>query len=478
MMSRHRLAALWLFLVSGVVPLQAQDFFLTVTNTPDPILIGSNINYSLSVSNATGQNLNPGEITSHYDTNLTEFVSATNQANTITNIDTNTPGLVTFEIPPNGLPINGVLEILMQLRATGAGLLTNRFRIELNDQGRTDPAETNVVSAIKARVDLGIKVVGPSRGVFVGDFFNYQLLATNAGPEEALGIVVTNPFPAHVSLIGLYPSNLTELVDGSVIFSVGKLTNKESSSATVSVLATNATNFNWITANISSPYILDDNTNNNIFSNNIPILIPELGQIIVTNLSDQELNQQTGWMEQRVLLENVSTSRVDSVRLLVEGLTNGLDLVNVTGTNWTTPYVAHGAALPAGEQLALILEYFSPNRTAGEDPMFTAYGTPQLDLTPVEGSGVTVDRFVLINFTNAPNMNDGRVLLEWPVTNSGPFQVVYDEQAGFTNAKGSLPLVTVPDGANRVQWLDYGPPRTLTAPSNATSRFYRVIELP
>jgi len=220
--------------------------------------------------------------------------------------------------------------------------------------------------------------------------------------------------------------------------------------------------------------ILDTNTANNSFTTNVPILTPITTQIVASVISPQVFNPQTGWMEQRVRLENVTTSGVDSVRLLVGGLTNLL--VNVTGTNGMTPYVAHGAAVEGGQTLELILEYFNPERTAGGEPTsLTAYGTPRLDLTPQEGGGIPVSRIVRIGFTN---LNNGRILLEWPATAGAQYQVIYDEQVGFGEAKGSLPLVATPSQANRVQWLDYGPPRTLSAPSNAPSRFYRVIKLP
>lgn len=457
-----------LCLLIGANAVRAQSFVLTLTNTPDPILLGRNITYSLSVSNATGQNLNPGFITSAYGKNA-EFVLATNLFGI-----TNTPGLVIFEIPSDAFPANGVIDVFLELRGTNVGRLTNTFTVEIVDQGQTFPASTSVVSTIiLPAVDLGISIAGPADGVFPGDVFSYRLLASNAGPDEAAGVVVSNALPDHVSLLGLSPSESVELVDGYVLFSPGTLTNRESADAIVSVLATNAASSNRITAVITAPNVSDTNPANNSFSTNVPILTPDSNQIVVVDLSTQLLNQQTGWMEQRVLLENVGTTAVDSVRLLVGGLTNAL--INVTGTNGTTPYVAHGAGLGAGEQLAILLEYFNPSRMAGADPLLTAYGTPPLDLTPQDGVGIPVDRIVRVT---SSTLNDGRILLEWPVTSDGPFQVIYDGEAEFGGAKGSLPLVQAPAGANRVQWLDYGPPRTQSAPSNTATRFYRIIELP
>jgi hypothetical protein len=38
------------------------------------------------------------------------------------------------------------------------------------------------------------------------------------------------------------------------------------------------------------------------------------------------------------------------------------------------------------------------------------------------------------------------------------------------------PAIVAP--ANRVQWIDYGPPTTTSAPTNSSARFYRVFQNP
>jgi uncharacterized repeat protein (TIGR01451 family) len=450
----------------------AQDFVFTRLDAPEEVEVGERIVYSIAVSNATTFNLGDSFITSEYDTNLAVFASATNAFPILTN-----DGLVRFEIPIGNWPQGGVIEVLLELQGTNDGNLTNVFTVNSTNIV-TIPEITNVITTIiTPDADLGISVFGPANGVFPGDSFSYQLLATNAGPDAASEIIVSNPFPANVSLLSLSPSNSLSVFDGFVLFSVGTLTNEGSAIATVSVLATNAAATNLIEANISAPIINDTNAANDFALTNVPILLPDTNQLTVTGISGQALNLQTGWVEQRVRIRNIGTSDVASVRLLVGDLTNQLvALVNASGTNGTTPYAAHGGPLPAGGELDVLLEYDSPTRnTTGPDPTWQAYGTPPLDLSVRDGDEVLVDRILPIQ---SANLNQGRILLEWPVTTGARYQVVYDEQATFATAKRSSPVVVAPEGLNRVQWLDYGPPRTLTPPSNAPSRFYQVIELP
>jgi hypothetical protein len=52
--------------------------------------------------------------------------------------------------------------------------------------------------------------------------------------------------------------------------------------------------------------------------------------------------------------------------------------------------------------------------------------------------------------------------------------VVYSDNNTFSNALIAPPSIVAP--ANRVQWIDYGPPTTVSAPTNTSMRFYRVFE--
>jgi hypothetical protein len=76
-------------------------------------------------------------------------------------------------------------------------------------------------------------------------------------------------------------------------------------------------------------------------------------------------------------------------------------------------------------------------------------------------------------------VTDG-VLLEFPTLNTFSYYVRYtdtlaDFSAQTTNDIAILTAVPAFRGNGRtVQWLDNGPPRTVSAPS--TNRFYRILE--
>jgi hypothetical protein len=67
------------------------------------------------------------------------------------------------------------------------------------------------------------------------------------------------------------------------------------------------------------------------------------------------------------------------------------------------------------------------------------------------------------------------MLLEWPTVANQRYTVVYSDDASFSNAMIAPPSIIAP--ASRMQWIDYGPPTTISVPTNA-ARFYRVFQNP
>jgi hypothetical protein len=68
------------------------------------------------------------------------------------------------------------------------------------------------------------------------------------------------------------------------------------------------------------------------------------------------------------------------------------------------------------------------------------------------------------------------MLLDFPATAGQKYVVVYSDNIQFSNAMIAPPAFVA--GANDVEWIDFGPPDTISAPTNSTARFYRVIQNP
>ena len=281
-------------------------------------------------------------------------------------------------------------------------------------------------------------------------------------------VLLTNLLPRGTLLLGFTPTNQSAtFTNGALVLNLGTLTNGASSTVHLTVQPTN-TGPQTFSALVGAAGLQDSRPANNTVGTNIIIGTGITGQIIATNASAMTLNAQTGLMEQTVRLRNVGTSAVASVRLTVTGITNWL--YNAIGTNYGNPFVVYANALNPNQSVSLLLEYVVPARQpiSIADTNYSAVGVAAFDVLPPSGTNGSfgVTRTVLLA--------DGSLLIEFPSVLGATYSILYSSDTSFTNALLAQPAVTAP--ADRVQWIDDGPPKTITPPLSTTSRFYRVIK--
>jgi uncharacterized repeat protein (TIGR01451 family) len=336
-------------------------------------------------------------------------------------------------------------------------------------QNVPNSASTNVVvqvTNIATQTDLGLSVSGFAQGVLVGDTLTYRATVTNRGPGAAQNVVLTNILPAGIALIRVSPTNeILSLNNRVLLLSLGTLSNATASVATVSVQPTNA-GVQTFFVSVGAAGLADSNRLDNVFSTNITVGEVITGQVVATLPSPMIFDPQTGLMNQRVRLTNVSTSAVDSVRLTVSGLTNWL--YNAIGTNNGHPYVVYPSTLDPGQSVDLMLEYFVPTRVPIDiaESNYTAVGVPGFNVASPGGTNG------VFSITRAVLLRDGTLLIEFPSVLGASYSVIYSTNVDFSNPLIAQPNIIAP--ADRVQWIDAGPPKTLSPPDSETSRFYRV----
>jgi hypothetical protein len=124
-----------------------------------------------------------------------------------------------------------------------------------------------------------------------------------------------------------------------------------------------------------------------------------------------------------------------------------------------------------GSNVVFLLEYFLPGLTAVTNQTLLAQevGVPSPPGLPPGAQSVPLqagrDPLLLAN---------GRFLIEWPAIVGRTYTVQYSSD--MTTWKTAVQALVAAGTA--VQWLDDGPPKTETKPSQAGSRFYRVFLLP
>jgi hypothetical protein len=221
---------------------------------------------------------------------------------------------------------------------------------------------------------------------------------------------------------------------------------------------------------VSTNNVDDTNTDNNSASFNVTVSDFFSGQLVAVTNSAQTTNFQNGFIEQNILLSNIGTNAVAAARVVVTGLTTNR-LYNAVGTNNGSPFVVYNAALDTNQSVNLLLQYSVANRSAFPftNSQLHPFAVIVPDLTPPAVVAVSTN----INITRILRLSKGSILLEWPTVTNRIYTVVYSDNILFSNAMIAPPSIVAP--ANRTQWIDYGPPTTVSHPTNAPIRFYRVF---
>jgi uncharacterized repeat protein (TIGR01451 family) len=359
-----------------------------------------------------------------------------------------------------------VVTMTMSVTPTSVGYLTNLPSAATNGVffGFASNFVVQVTNAMPV-ADLAVAMTGPASQVFTNDWMVYGVSVTNLGPGAATGVFLTNTLPPGVGFKSVSPV-FTRLGSGSnVIFNLGTLASGAFANLYLTVQPTNAGTLTFVSV-VSTNSVLDLNpTNNSAFiimavSNFLP------GQLVAYTNSAQVPNGQVGYLEQAIVVSNAGSTTVAAARVIVTGLTNRL--VNAVGTNDGNPFVVYSAALDTNQSVSLLLQFY-PNRTPfafGNAQLHPVEVTP-LDLTPPANLSSNV------NFTGIFQMPSGGMLLEFPTLMNRTYTVEYSSNLLSTNWLAVQPAIVAP--ANYTFWIDYGPPATLSQPTNSAMRFYRVF---
>ena len=448
--------------VTNPPPAQA-DLSIAATAAPNPVGVGSNLVYSITISNAGPATASGIVISNHFSANEA-FVSA-NRNNAFVTLPT------TFLlVEPNPLAAGASDTYQVVVRPLVAGNLTNLFQISAT---QTDPVLTNnsatVISTVTngppASVDVALSITSAPNPVGVGAPLTYSLTVTNNSLTTATGVMVSNTLPPNVSLFSLLPSEGTASNNAGVVtFIVGGLPNGIAATLAI-VLIPNAAGLLTNIAVASSTQTDSQPANNTITNVTTAVTVP-ITNLVLTVLSPITLNPQTGLFEQKVEVSNGGPSTPSSVMVLISGLAANATLYNATGITNGTPFVQSASPLGVGSNVIFLLEFYVPTRVAPANLTFTVQASPPVIPPVVSGTILSISRTIVLA--------NGSVLVEFSAVPGQIYAIQYSSD--MVTWQTAVPVITAP--ANQVQWIDSGPPKTASSPAQQGARYYRVILLP
>jgi uncharacterized repeat protein (TIGR01451 family) len=210
----------------------AADLSLTKSDSPDPVLEGELLTYSLTAHNSGPQDATGVSLTDTLPAGVT-FDSATPTQGTCSE----SSGTVTCAL---GTIANGAdAGVEIKVRPTGPGTLTNQAAVT-SDLADPDAADTSASenTTVRAVADLALTKGDSPDPVLAGELLTYLLTAQNAGPSSATGVELIDTLPAGVTFDSATPTqgSCTEAA-GTVTCALGTIAPSQQASVVIEIRA-------------------------------------------------------------------------------------------------------------------------------------------------------------------------------------------------------------------------------------------------
>jgi uncharacterized repeat protein (TIGR01451 family) len=211
------------------------DISVAKTDSPDPVNVGSNLTYTVTVSNAGPSPATAVNLTDTLPAGLT-FVSATPSAGTCTGTTTASCSLGTIN---SGSSVT--VTIVATVTAAAPASLSNTATAT---SGVTDPNAANntatTTTAVNAVANLGVTITDAPDPVSQGSNITYTVTVNNAGPSAAANVTATTALPANTTFVSASATAGTcALASGTITCTMGTMASGASVTATV-ILTANA----------------------------------------------------------------------------------------------------------------------------------------------------------------------------------------------------------------------------------------------
>ena len=233
------------------------DLAITKTNAPDPALVGTNLVYTLTVTNGGPDDARSVTVTDPLPTNVT-FVSAISSQGTVSHLANSVSGNL-------GTLTNGAsATVTILVTPTAPGLLTNVASVSTSDTD-TNSANNSAMSIATVngppQADLAITNIASPNPVFFGSNITYSITVTNLGPSLASSVTVTDALPSNTTFASVSSSQGTcTQIAGVVTCNLSNL--DINASAVISLVITSRT-VHAITNTVTVNGLITDPDNNN-----------------------------------------------------------------------------------------------------------------------------------------------------------------------------------------------------------------------
>ncbi len=210
------------------------DLAVTKSDSPDPVGVGSNLTYTIAITNIGPAGATGVTVVDQLVPSMT-FSNAIPTQGTCTNI----AGTVTCNL--GSVTNGGVASIQLIVIPQSAGTFTNSASVSANETdsnaGNDSVSEITTVSGALVNTDLGVAKSDSPDPVGVDSNLTYTIVVTNLGPQTATGVTLTDTLPTSVTLTSSNATQGTITVASNVVtVTIGSLAVDEGATITLDVV--------------------------------------------------------------------------------------------------------------------------------------------------------------------------------------------------------------------------------------------------
>ncbi|MCC7370482.1 MAG: DUF11 domain-containing protein [Chloroflexi bacterium] len=310
---------------AGIVASASADLSITKTAAPDPVILGSQVTYTLTVNNA-----GPSIAT---NVNVTDPLPEGMSLQSATpSVGGSCAGTTTVTCNFPSIANAGTAAVTIVATATTGGTKVNTATVSSDtpDPNAGNNAATAGV-AVTANADVSITKTASASAVSVGSNVTYTLTARNNGPAPASSVVVTDNLPEGATLVSATPAQGGPCTGTTtIVCPLGSLVN--GADTTVSIVATLTTSGSLVNLASVSAREADPTPSNNGAS--AGVTVSGSADLSITKSGTPSTATVGGTITYTLTAQNSGPSTASGV-VVRDIVPNGATLVSATASRGT-----------------------------------------------------------------------------------------------------------------------------------------------